>query len=322
MDKSNASLNRPSPDLYPRIEPFGQGYLDVSGGHRIYWEQSGNPDGVPVVFLHGGPGAGSNPSHRRFFDPDHYRIVIFDQRGAGRSTPFGSTEENTTQALISDMEALRGHLGIDTWFVFGGSWGSTLALAYGVAHPDRCRGFALRGIFLGRKAEVDWFLYGMKLIYPEAWRRFSSYLPEAERGDILGAYHKRLMDPDPAVHRPAAETWSQFESACSTLHHNEAGGGGGSGRGALSLARMEAHYFVNDVFMPEGHLLENLDRISHLPCVIVQGRYDMVCPIATADELARAWPDATYVIVPDAGHSAMEPGIRSALVKAMDGFRR
>lgn len=319
MDKSNAPLNRPSPDLYPRIEPFAHGFLGVSGGHQIYWEQSGNPAGVPVVFLHGGPGAGSNPSHRRFFDPDHYRIVIFDQRGAGRSTPFGETRHNTTPDLIDDMEALRRHLEIDSWFVFGGSWGSTLALAYGIAHPDRCRGFALRGIFLGRQSEVDWFLYGMKRIFPEAWRRFSSHLPEAEQNDILAAYHKRLNDPDPAVHRPAAETWSQFESACSTLHHGD--GGGGSGRGALSLARMEAHYFVNDVFMAKDHILDNINAIKHLPCVIVQGRYDMVCPIATADELAHAWPDAEYVIVPDAGHSAMEPGIRSALVKAMDGFR-
>ena len=300
MDKSNSTLNRPSPDLY----------------HRIYWEQSGNPTGVPVVFLHGGPGAGSNPSHRRFFDPDHYRIVVFDQRGAGRSTPFGETASNTTQDLIDDMEALRRQLDIDKWFVFGGSWGSTLALAYGIAHPDRCRGFALRGIFLGRRSEVDWFLYGMKLVFPEAWRRFSGYLPETERGDILAAYHRRLNDPDPDVHRPAAETWSQFESACSTLHHGVGGGG------SVSLARLEAHYFVNDVFLPENHLLANIGRITHLPCVIVQGRYDMVCPIATADELAQAWPGADYVIVPDAGHSAMEPGIRSSLVRAMDGFRR
>jgi len=318
LDKSNTALNRPSPDLYPRIEPHAQGYLDVTGGHRLYWEQSGNPAGVPVVFLHGGPGAGSNPSHRRFFDPEHYRIVIFDQRGAGRSTPFGETRDNSTQALVADMEALRAHLEIDSWFVFGGSWGSTLALAYGIAHPGRCRGFALRGIFLGRRSEVDWFLYGMKLVFPEAWRRFAGFLPEPEQGDILAAYHRRLTDPDPDVHRPAAEVWSQFESACSTLYH---GDGGGSGRGALSLARLEAHYFVHDVFLPEGHLLDNVARVSHLPCVIVQGRYDMVCPIATADELARAWPGADYVVVPDAGHSAMEPGIRSALVRAMDGFR-
>ena len=317
MDR-NTSLNRPSPDLYPRIKPYAQGYLDQPGSHRIYWEQSGNPAGVPVIFLHGGPGAGSNPSHRRFFDPEHYRIIIFDQRGAGRSTPFGETKANTTQDLIADMEALREYLEVDKWYVFGGSWGSTLALAYGIAHPERCRGFALRGIFLGRKSEVDWFLYGMKLVFPEAWRRFSGYLPKDEQADILTSYHRRLNDPDPSVHRPAADIWSQFESACSTLHHGE---GGGSGRGALSLARLEAHYFVNDVFMPENHILDNISRINRLPCVIVQGRYDMVCPIATADELAMAWPDADYVIVPDAGHSAMEPGIRSALVRAMDSFR-
>ncbi len=320
MDKSHSALNRPSPDLYPRIDPFAHGYLDVSGGHRIYWEQSGNPEGVPVIFLHGGPGAGTNPSHRRFFDPDHYRIILFDQRGSGKSTPFGKTEDNTTPDLIADMESLRKQLNIDSWFVFGGSWGSTLALAYGVTHPDHCRGFALRGIFLGRKSEVDWFLYGMQQVFPESWRRFSGHLPEDQRDDILTAYHKLLLDPEPEVHRPAAEIWSQYESACSTLYPIE--GGGGSGRGALSLARMEAHYFVHDVFLPDDHLLTNVEKIRHLPCVIVQGRYDMVCPIATADELARAWPEAQYVIIPDAGHSAMEPGIRSALVKAMDGFRR
>lgn len=294
--------------------------LPVSGGHRVYWEQSGNAKGVPVVFLHGGPGAGSNPSHRRFFDPHFYRIVVLDQRGSGRSTPFGATDDNSTQALIADLEQLREHLGIKKWFVFGGSWGSTLALAYGIAQPDRCLGFVLRGIFLGRKSEIDWFLYGMRRVYPEAWRRFSGYLPEAERGDILTAYHRRLTDPDPAVHRPAAEIWSHYESACSTLQHGDTPAGG-SGRGALSLARMEAHYFVNNVFLDENHILANLHRVTHLPAVIVQGRYDMVCPIETADELHRAWPEADYQIVPDAGHSAMEPGIRSALVKAMDGFR-
>ena len=315
MDKSNSALNRPSPDLYPRIEPHAQGHLDVSGGHRIYWEQSGNPTGVPVVFLHGGPGAGSNPSHRRFFDPDHYRIVVFDQRGAGRSTPFGETASNSTQDLIDDMEALRRQLDIDNWFVFGGSWGSTLALAYGIAHPDRCRGFALRGIFLGRRSEVDWFLYGMKLVFPEAWRRFSGYLPETERGDILAAYHRRLNDPDPDVHRPAAETWSQFESACSTLHHGD--GGGGSGRGALSLARLEAHYFVNDVFLAENHLLANIGRITHLPCVIVQGRYDMICPPRSAYELSQGWTAGKLHIVRAAGHALSEPGISAELVRVM-----
>ena len=294
--------------------------LPVSGGHRIYWEQSGNPKGVPVVFLHGGPGAGSNPSHRRFFDPSHYRIVLMDQRGSGRSTPFGSTEDNTTQNLVADLEQLRAHLGIKKWFVFGGSWGSTLALAYGIAHPEPCLGFVLRGIFLGRQSEIDWFLYGMRKVFPEAWQRFSGHLPAEERDDILAAYHRRLTDPDPAVHKPAADIWSQYESACSTLYHSETPTGG-SGRGALSLARMEAHYFVNDVFMDDSHILANLSRIAHLPAVIVQGRYDMVCPIETADELHRAWPAAEYQIIPDAGHSAMEPGIRSGLVRAMDGFR-
>ncbi len=307
------------PGLFPRIEPFQTGFLDVGGGHRVFWEQSGNPEGVPVIFLHGGPGAGSNPSHRRFFSPSDYRIVIFDQRGAGRSTPFASVESNTTQDLINDIEKLRRHLEIDSWLVFGGSWGSTLALAYGIAHPGSCRGFILRGVFLGRRSEIDWFLYGIAKVYPEMWRRFSEALPEAERTDLLTNYHIRLTSGDPAVHTPAAEAWSRYESSCSTLLPASANPLG-AGRGALSLARIEAHYFVNNVFLGEDHILANINRIQHLPATIVQGRYDMICPTAAADELHNAWPRARYVVVPDAGHSAMEPGIRSALVKAAADF--
>ncbi|MEK9673308.1 MAG: prolyl aminopeptidase [Rhodospirillaceae bacterium] len=318
MDRQNLPNEGFVADLYPRIEPFAQGMLDVSGGHRIYWEESGNPAGVPVVFLHGGPGAGTNPTHRRFFDPDYYRIILFDQRGSGRSKPFGEVRENSTQNLIADMEQVRQHLNIHQWLLFGGSWGSTLALAYGIAHPENSLGFILRGIFLGQASEIDWFLYGIKRIFPEAWQRFCDYIPAAEQGDLLAAYHKRLVDPDPAVHMPAAETWSRYESACSTLRHND---GGGSGRGALSLARLEAHYFVNGSFMENNHILDNLGRVSHLPATIVQGRYDIICPIETADKLRAAWPNARYVVVPDAGHSAMEPGIRSGLVAAADGFR-
>ena len=316
-------VNQSSFDLFPRIEPYDHGMLDLDGRHRMYWEQSGNPDGLPVVFLHGGPGAGANAAHRRFFDPSHYRIVVYDQRGAGRSRPYGLIDDNTTDHLIDDLEQLRRHLGIERWLVFGGSWGSTLALVYGIRHPESCVGFILRGIFLGRMREVDWFLHGMRMVFPEAWRRFTGFLPAAERGDLLEAYHARLMDPDPAVHLPAAEQWSGYESACSNLMVDARGVKvAGSGAGALSLARIEAHFFRNGVFIDDDYILANVERLRRHPAAIVQGRYDMVCPIVTADELARAWPEADYTVVPDAGHSAMEPGIRSALVGATEDMKR
>ncbi len=309
-------------ELYPEIQPHQSGMLKLDDIHTMYWEISGNPRGVPVVFLHGGPGAGTTASHRRFFDPAHYRIVLFDQRGAGRSVPLGEIRNNTTPHLIRDVETLRAHLGIERWLVFGGSWGSTLTLAYAESHPERCTGLVLRGIFLCRKREIDWFLYDVRHIFPEAWRSFAEYLPAAERSDLLRHYHKRLMDPDPAVHMPAARRWSVYEGSCSTLLPSpETVAAFGDDRMALGLARMEAHYFINDIFLPENSLLADLPHIRRLPATIVQGRYDVVCPIVTADELHRAWPEASYVVVPDAGHSAMEPGIRSALVEATDRFR-
>ncbi|MGF1611877.1 MAG: prolyl aminopeptidase [Kiloniellales bacterium] len=309
--------------LFPPIEPYATGHLAVEGKHEIYWEQCGNPDGKPVVFLHGGPGAGASADHRRFFDPAHYRIVVFDQRGAGRSNPLGELADNTTPKLVADMEHLREELGIARWIVFGGSWGSTLALAYAQTHPERVVALALRGIFLCRRSEIDWFLYGMRTIYPEIWEQFSGFLPEDERDDLLHNYHRRLVDPDPAVHMPAAKAWSTYEAACSTLLPSpETVAAFGSDRVALGLARIEAHYFVNDIFLPENALLEGVAKIRKIPAVIVQGRYDVVCPIVTADELHRAWPEADYQIIPDAGHSAMEPGIRRALVAAMEGFKR
>jgi proline iminopeptidase len=309
--------------LFPPIEPFATGELELGGPHRMYFEESGNPAGTPVVFLHGGPGAGSSAVHRQFFDPAFYRIVVFDQRGAGRSTPLGCLEENTTPRLIEDMEKLRRHLGIERWMVFGGSWGSTLALAYAEHHPERCLGLVLRGIFLCRRSEIDWFLYGLRAIFPEAWRAFASYIPERERGDLLRAYHRRLVDPDPAVHMPAARTWSVYEGSCSTLLPNPSlVADFASDRVALGLARIEAHYFMNDIFLPENFLLENARRLAKLPAVIVQGRYDIVCPPVSADDLHAAWPEAEYVIVPDAGHSAFEPGIRSRLVQATEEFKR
>jgi proline iminopeptidase len=308
-------------DLFPKIEPYERGMLDVGDGHRLYYEQSGNPTGVPVVFLHGGPGAGSNPAHRRFFDPAFYRIVVFDQRGSGRSRPFAAIHANTTDHLVEDIERLRIQLGIDAWLVFGGSWGSTLSLIYGVRHPERCLGFVLRGIFLGSNAELEWFLYGMRMVFPEAWRRFAEYIPEAERDDLMAAYHKRLVNPSPDVHMPAAAYWAGYETSCSNLLASFSESTPQASSGALSLSRIEAHYFVNDVFIGDTEILDNVGKLRHLPCTVVQGRYDMVCPIITADKLVRAWPEIDYRVVVEAGHSAMEPGIRSNLVRATEAFK-
>ena len=319
-----ASILHTMPDitvLYPPIEPHLHGFLASGGPHRIYWEASGNPEGIPVVFIHGGPGSGTSPVQRRFFDPARYRIVLFDQRGSGRSTPHGELADNTTPHLIADMEQLRTELGITQWLVFGGSWGATLALAYGETHPESCLGFVLRGIFLCRPSEIDWFLYGIKTFFPEAQRVLAEFIPADERDDLLHAYHRRLNDPDPAIHLPAARVWARFEAACSTLRPNpNLVAAFGADHTALSLARIEAHYFVNAIFLPDNSLLEALSRIRHLPATIVQGRYDAVCPIVNADELARAWPEATYVIVDDAGHSAFEPGISRELVRATNHF--
>ncbi|NIA71081.1 prolyl aminopeptidase [Pelagibius litoralis] len=309
-------------DLFSPIEPYESGRLALDDQHSMYWEVSGNPTGRPIVFLHGGPGAGAGPDHRRFFDPRHYRIVVFDQRGAGRSTPLGGLENNTTPHLIADMERLRDHLGIMRWHVFGGSWGSTLALAYAQAHPERVSALVVRGIFLGSEAEIDWFLYGMARIFPENWRNFADAIPEDERGDLMTAYQKRLNDPDPKVHLPAARAWSMYEGSCSTLLPSpQTVAAFGEERHALGLSRIEAHYFEHQVFLEENALMKNLNRIRNIPAVIVQGRYDMVCPMETADALHRAWPEADYMVVPDAGHSAMEPGIRRALVAATERFK-
>ena len=309
-------------DLFPKIEPYVSGLLVLDDLHTMYWEQSGNAAGVPVLFLHGGPGAGSSPAHRQFYDPTYYRIVIFDQRGAGRSTPLGEARDNTTSHLIRDIETLRRHLGIEGWLVFGGSWGSTLALAYGETHPERCLGFILRGIFLCRESEIDWFLYGLKNLFPEVWHTFVAPLLPSERSDILAAYRHRLMDQDPEVHMPAARAWSIYEGSCSTLLPNPETVGYFSGDTvALGLARMEAHYFSHDIFLPKNSLLDNIDKIRSIPAIIVQGRYDAVCPIISADDLHHEWPQARYVIVNDAGHSVWEPGIRAELVRATERFK-
>jgi len=306
-------------EFYPAIEPFGHGMLQVDETHELYWEQSGNPDGVPVVFLHGGPGGGTNGLHRRFFDPDHYRIVLFDQRGCGRSKPFASLKNNTTDHLVDDIETLRRHLEIGRWIIFGGSWGSTLAIAYGLSHPARCLAFVIRGIFLGRAQELDWFLGGMRTVFPEALEALANFLPEAERGDVLASYHRRLTDEDPAIHLPAANAWNRFESECSLLIPRETSGS--MGAAGLALARIEAHYFINAMFLENTPLLERIDLIRDIPATIVQGRYDMVCPMTSAYELSKVWTSSSLNVIADAGHSAMEPGIRSALIDAMDGFK-
>ena len=321
----------PRGDLFPDISPYETGLLPLSPSgaaadgvnHVMYWEQVGNPRGQPVLFLHGGPGAGAGAVHRRFFDPGHWRVVIFDQRGAGRSRPLGELRENTTPHLVRDIETLRRFLGIERWLLFGGSWGSTLALAYAQAHPERVLGCVLRGVFLGRREEVDWFLYGLRRIFPDAWAAFAEHVPPEERGDLLSAYLRRLTDPDPVVHLSAARSWSNFEGMCSTLLPSpELVASFAQDRSALGLARIEAHYFAHDLFLPPEGLLGRMDRIASIPAEIVQGRYDMVCPPATAFALTEAWPRARLTLVPDAGHSALEPGVRTALVSAVERFRR
>jgi proline iminopeptidase len=309
--------------LYPALEPYDAGRLRVSGGHDLYYEQSGNPRGKPAVFLHGGPGGGTEPRQRRFFDPDAYRIVLFDQRGCGRSTPHASLDENTTWHLVADIEALRVSLGIDRWQVFGGPWGSTLALAYAQTHPDRVTELVLRGIFLIRQWEIDWFYQrGCDALFPDAWEEYLAPIPEAERGDLLNAYYRRLTSDDAEVRTRAARAWSIWEGTTSCLLPNEELiTKSSSDQFAVAFARIECHYFVNGAFLVGRELLAGVDRIRHIPAVIVQGRYDVVCPMRSAWDLHRAWPEADFRVVSDAGHSAFEPGIAHELVSATDRLR-
>jgi len=316
----------PRGDLFPEIGPYETGYLPLTDGHVMYWEQVGNPRGVPVLFLHGGPGAGAGAVHRRFFDPGFWRVVIFDQRGAGRSRPLGNLQANTTPHLVDDIETLRRHLGVERFLLFGGSWGSTLALAYAQAYPHRVSGCVLRGVFLGRAEEVAWFLGGLAVMFPDAHANFVNFIPPNERDDVLGAYLRRLTDADPAVHMPAARAWSMYEGSCSTLLPSpDTVTSFAQDRSALGLARIEAHYFAHNLFLPpeatDGGLLGRMHRIAHIPAEIVQGRYDVICPARTAFDLAAAWPSARLTVVPDAGHSALEPGVRRALVAAVERFR-
>lgn len=309
--------------LYPEITPYATGTLKVSDLHTIYFEQVGNPEGKPVVFLHGGPGGGIDPIYYRYFNPQKWRVVLFDQRGCGRSTPHAELAENTTWDLVADMERLRSHLDIPQWTVFGGSWGSTLALAYSQTHADRCLGLILRGIFMLRSKEIRWFYQeGASYIFPDVWAEYLKPIPPDERDDLVAAYYKRLTSEDNAVQLTAAKAWSIWEASTSKLipdvnltqqfSRDEF---------AIAFARIECHYFINGGFLePEDQLLRNIDRIRHIPAVIVQGRYDVVCPMTSAWELHQAWPEAELIVVPDAGHSMTESGIRSALLDATDRF--
>lgn len=306
--------------LYPPIKPYRTGRLDVSPVHQLYYEECGNPDGVPVVFLHGGPGGGCRPEHRRFFDPQQYRIVLFDQRGCGRSTPLASVQQNTTAHLVSDIEQLRAELDIDQWLVFGGSWGSTLALAYGIAHPDACLGFVLRGVFLGSRAETEWFIQQMGQFHPEAWRQFAMQIPDAERGNLLQAYARRLFSDDPGQRLRAAKAWSAYETSCARLRPITNPPQDEAPDAALALAALECHYLMHNCFMPAGWFARGVHRIRHLPAAIIQGRYDVICPPSTAFDVAAMWPNAHLTLIDDAGHSAFESGIQQSLVVATDSF--
>lgn len=311
--------------LYPPIEPFKSGHLKVSDLHEIYYEESGSPQGQPVIFVHGGPGGGTVPDYRRYFDPEAYRVIMFDQRGCGQSRPHASLDENTTWDLVEDMERIRTGLEIERWVVFGGSWGSTLSLAYAQSHPGRVKALVLRGIFLLRAQELKWFYQdGASHIFPDAWENYVKPITPDERGDLMRAYYKRLISDNRETRVEAARAWSVWEASTSKLIPDE-----GlkalfdEDSFALAFARIECHYFVNGGFLEHpDQLLDNVDTIRHIPAVIVQGRYDVVCPMATAWELHRRWPESEFHVVPDAGHSAGEPGIIAALVGATDKFRK
>ncbi len=310
-------------DFYPPIECYNSSFLNVDDVHSIYFEESGNPKGQPVVFVHGGPGGGTEPKYRQFFDASHYRIILFDQRGCGKSTPHASLENNTTWHLVDDMEKLREHLGIERWMVFGGSWGSTLALAYSETHPERCTHLVLRGIFLLRKWEIDWlYQSGADALFPDFWEDYLRPIPIEERGDIVTAYHKRLTSSDTHTQLEAARAWSVWEGSTSKLIPEQSMlDRYGADEFAIAFARIECHYFINNGFMEEGQLLKNVDKIRHIPTVIVHGRYDVVCPIRSAWDLHRAFPEAQLVISPTSGHSMMEKENLSALIEATDKFR-
>jgi proline iminopeptidase len=303
--------------FYPSIEPYVSGLIQVDDPHEIYWEECGTPDGIPILFVHGGPGAGCSEFDRRFFDPARFRVVLVDQRGCGRSKPLGELRDNSPDHLVADFERVRVDRGIDTWHVFGGSWGSTLGLYYAERHPERVRSLVLRGIWLLRDSEIRWWLRDVRWIQPELWRRFAEHLPESERDDLLEGYWRRLTGSDREAALAAARVWSVYEgSSCTLLPNPEFAGMFAEDAAAWSLARLEAHYFRNVRFAPDTLLLDQVDRIRHVPAFAVHGRYDIVCPVRSLDDLRRAWPELDWEIVPDAGHSSHEPGITRELVAA------
>lgn len=318
MDKY-PDQKRSTPNLYPPVEPFDQRMLSVGQGHQVYVEQCGNPDGIPVVVLHGGPGGGCSPSMRRYFDPSVYRIVLFDQRGCGRSRPHASVEDNTTWHLVADIELIRTTLSIDKWMVFGGSWGATLALIYAQAHPEAVRHLILRGVFLMTQAELDWFYGGgAGRFWPELWARFVNLIPEDERDDLIAAYHRRLFSGDLGVEQDYGRAWAAWENALASVQSDGVSHGGPSAY-ARAFSRLENHYFTNNGFLEfDGQILDHMGRIAHIPGVIVQGRYDMICPPAGAYALAERWPNADLRMIRDAGHALSEPGISDELVRTMD----
>ncbi len=315
------SLSAEMRTFYPPIEPNQTGFLDVEGGHSIYWEESGNPQGKAILFVHGGPGIGSGPSHRTFFNPA-YRIILFDQRGCGKSLPFSSLENNTTWDLVRDMEALRKHLNVDKWVVFGGSWGSTLGLTYAIKHPERVEGLILRGIFLCRPKEIQWYYQeGANWIFPDLWEKYIAPIPVEERNDFVTAYHKRLTSDVAEVRHQATQAWSGWEGGTTKLRFDPSYLAYYTDSKADSIARIECHYFINNSFFDtDNWIIENIGAVRDIPSIIVQGRYDMACPILSAWELHRAWPEADLRIIPDAGHASSEPGILDALIRATDAF--
>ncbi len=316
---SDDATQRP-PTLYPPIAPNDSGWLEVEGGHRLYWESSGNPNGKPAVFLHGGPGGACHPDHRRLFHPDAYRIILFDQRGCGRSLPHASLDNNTTQHLVADLEALRLHLGVDRWVILGGSWGATLALAYAQQFAEHIEALILRGVFTGRQAELDWlYRFGASSMFPDAWQRFIAPIPADERGDLVGAYHRRLTGADIGARFDCARTWCAWESELMTVYPRPMRGGTASAD-EVALARIETHYFVNNTFLREGEILAGAPALAHIPTVIVQGRHDVVTPPVTAWALHQAMPGSQIHIVPGAGHATSEPGILARLLQATDRF--
>ena len=308
--------------LYPEIEPYLTGTLKVSDLHELYYEECGNPNGVPVVFLHGGPGSGASKASRRFFDPKYYRIVLFDQRGAPRSKPFGEMRENTPDLLVDDVEALKNHLNIDSWFVFGGSWGSTLSLIYAQKYPQSCKGLVIRGVWLFRPEDIKWFFEAPQKISPDHWKRFIEFLPESERADYFENYYKRIMSDDPAIHMPAAKAFSRFEADNSTLFPNgENASIFTDDASSLGIARTEMFYMRNNVFQNKNRILDDMHKIEHIPTKIVHGRYDYVCPIEAAFLVNSKLKNSEFLVVNDAGHSAFEPNTCSTLVRFMDEFR-